>query len=237
MLPIIILAGGLATRMRPLTKSVPKALLKVNGQPFIFWQLKYLRNQGITEVIICVGYLGAAIQDIVGNGSKFGLKITYSHDGPKLLQTGGAIKKALHLIDTNFFVLYGDSFLPINFTEIQSAYFTKKSPALLTILKNTNQWDKSNILYQNDQLIEYNKKNPTPKMQYIDYGLSILNKGIFNNYLETTFDLSDLYHDLSIKKQIYGYEIFTRFYEIGSFKGLTETERFIKNLEKNNVPN
>ena len=122
MLPVAILAGGLATRLRPITETVPKALVEVAGEPFIFRQLDYLRNQGIRRVVLCLGYLGEMIQEIVGDGSKFELDISYSHDGPVLLGTGGAIKQALPLLGEQFFVLYGDSFLPVDFAPVERAF-------------------------------------------------------------------------------------------------------------------
>ena len=233
MLPVIILAGGLATRLRPLTTKIPKALVPVQGKPFIFWQLQYLYAQGIRDVVICAGFLGEQIQAAVGNGSQFGLTIKFSFDGPNLLQTGGAIKKSLNLVDEHFFILYGDSFLPINFSEIQTAYFQHQKPALVTILKNTNQWDKSNVLYRNNRLVEYNKEAPSTEMKYIDYGLSILSQQVFTEYPENVaFDLSRTYHKLSLANQLYGHEVFTRFYEIGSFQGLKEAELFLSKNEK-----
>ena len=149
MFPVVILAGGLATRLRPLTETVPKALIEVANKPFICHQLDYLKNQGITQVVLCIGYLGEKIQAIVGDGSAWDIKVSYSFDGPVLLGTGGALKQALRYVDDSFFVLYGDSYLPIDYQVIETAFISSKKPALMTVLKNANQWDKSNVIFEN----------------------------------------------------------------------------------------
>ena len=233
MLPVAILAGGLATRLRPITETIPKALIEIAGEPFIFHQLRYLHEQGITSVILCIGYLGEMIQELVGAGSQFGVQVSYSFDGPKLLGTGGAIKAARPLLGNNFFIFYGDSFLPIDFKAIEKAYLSSNKLGLMTVLKNENQWDKSNVIYHNDSLIEYNKEEIKPNMNYIDYGLGILNSDVFNTYAtEESFDLSKVYNQLSLNKQLYGYEVFERFYEIGSHQGILEAEEYLTSREK-----
>jgi len=226
-LPVVILAGGLATRLRPITKKIPKSLVEVAGEPFISRQLKYLNSQGIKKVTLCVGYLGEMIESVVGKGSQFGLEVSYSLDGPKLLGTGGAIKKALPLLEENFFVLYGDSFLPINFSAVEDAFNASRRPALMTILKNNDQWDKSNVSYLENELVEYNKEFPNLDMNYIDYGLGILSGRLFDSYdKDQPFDLSEIYKNLSIQSELEGYTVNQRFYEIGSHQGLEETTHF-----------
>jgi NDP-sugar pyrophosphorylase family protein len=227
MFSVAILAGGLATRLRPITETIPKALVEVAGKPFIVRQLDYLRDQGITQVVLCVGYLGEMIRDLVGDGYDLGLHIRYSEDGARLLGTGGALKKAVPLLGDNFFVLYGDSFLPISFYEVQSAYVNSEQKALMTVLKNQNQWDTSNVLFARDQLIEYNKRTPRPNMNYIDYGLGIFSSAVFDPFpAEQPLDLADIYQGLSVQGQLAGFEVCDRFYEIGSPSGLKETEEY-----------
>ena len=227
---VVILAGGLATRLRPITKKVPKSIIEVAGEPFINHQLKYLEQQGIKKVTLCVGYLGEMVRSVVGDGSQFGIDINYSFDGVKLLGTGGAIKKALPYLDETFFVLYGDSFLPISFTGVEEKFTASLKPALMTVLKNANQWDKSNVSYVGGKLIKYDKEPPSPDMAYIDYGLGVLSKKIFAFYdNDKPFDLSRIYKNLSLKSELEGYLVDTRFYEIGSHQGLKETSDYLLN--------
>jgi MurNAc alpha-1-phosphate uridylyltransferase len=233
MLPVAILVGGLATRLYPITLTIPKSLVKVAGKPFIFYQLKYLRQQGIKKVVLCTGHLGEMIKSYVGDGSKFDLKILYSSDGNKLLGTGGAIKKALPLLGDKFFVLYGDTFLPIKFDIVEKDFLLSNQLCLMTILKNQGNWDKSNVFFKNNLLIKYNKNNSSAKMEYIDYGLSALSASIFVSYSnEKIFDLSNVYENLSNKKQLKGFEVYERFYEIGTPNSLLETEKYLLNSNK-----
>jgi NDP-sugar pyrophosphorylase family protein len=227
MLTVVILAGGLATRIRPITEELPKSLIPVAGKTFIEHQLAYLHREGVDNVVICVGYLGELIEKIVGDGSRFGLKISYSYDGEKLLGTGGAVRNALPLLKSDFFILYGDSFLPVNFRLIEQFYLSSKKQGLMTVFKNDNQWDKSNVIFHQGELIEYNKNKLDSRMAYIDYGLAILNVSAFNDYpMGDAFDLANLYNDLSLKGQLVGFEVHERFYEIGSFTGIRDAELF-----------
>ena len=233
MLPVAILAGGLATRLRPITETIPKALVEVAGQPFIIRQLDYLREQGVRCVVLCVGYLGDMIAAVVGDGAKFGMDVRYSPDGPTLLGTGGALKNALPLLGEHFFVLYGDSFLPVDFVAVQRAYQTSGQPALMTVLKNGDRWDKSNVLFTNGRLVEYNKRSPRPDMAYIDYGLGVLAADALLPYPPgQAFDLADVYQALSLRGQLAGMEVQERFYEIGSHAGLRETEDYFLTKER-----
>jgi MurNAc alpha-1-phosphate uridylyltransferase len=226
-LPVAILAGGLATRLRPITEKIPKALVDVAGEPFVFRQLRYLRDQGVRRAVLCVGYLGEMVQDAVGDGSTLGIDVAYSVDGEVLLGTGGALKRALPLLGERFFVLYGDSFLPVNFAPIESAFATNGKEALMTVLKNGNQWDKSNVLFRDGELVEYNKRDPRAEMEFIDYGLGVLAGRVLDAYPDSEpFDLADVYHRLSLDQQLAGYEVHQRFYEIGSHTGLKEAEAF-----------
>jgi N-acetyl-alpha-D-muramate 1-phosphate uridylyltransferase len=232
MLPVAILAGGLATRLRPISETIPKSLVDVAGQPFIVRQLSYLRDQGVRKVVLCIGYLGEMIEDVVGNGSKFGLDVSYSPDGPVLLGTGGAIKKALPILGDQFFVLYGDSFLPVDFGAVEQAYLESGLDALMTVLKNGDLWDKSNVLFSDGRLVEYNKRAPRPEMTYIDYGLGVLSGAVLADYTaHQAFDLADVYQELSLQGQLAGLEVHERFYEIGSHTGLKETEAYLLTKE------
>ena len=228
MLPVAILAGGLAQRLHPVTKKIPKALIDINGEPFIYHQLNYLKDQGIVRVVLCVGHMGELIQEYVGNGEMFGLKVSYSFDGPVLLGTGGALRKALPQLGKHFFVLYGDSFLPIQFESVQDTFFSKAKPALMTVVENKGQWDQSNVVYQKEEIIDYNKESPRPEMTFIDYGLGVLSAKIIQEYPESKeFDLANVYHNLAKRGQLAGHQADNRFYEIGSLAGIEDTKTFL----------
>jgi NDP-sugar pyrophosphorylase family protein len=229
-LPVAILAGGLATRLRPITETIPKALVDVAGVPFVIRQLEFLRGQGMASIVLCIGYLGEKVEAVVGDGSAYGVDVKYSWDGPKLLGTGGALKQALPLLGDKFFVFYGDSYLPIDFRAVERDFLKSNKPALMTVLKNADQWDKSNVLFHDNTIVEYNKRAPKPEMTHIDYGLGVLSADVLRTApANSPFDLADIYHDLSLRGDLAGHEVFERFYEIGSHKGLEEaTEFFLK---------
>lgn len=236
MLPVAILAGGLATRLHPITESVPKALLDVAGRPFVLHQLDLLRRQGLRRVVLCVGFLGELVRDRVGDGVDFGMDIEYSFDGPGLLGTGGALRRALPLLGDRFFVLYGDSYLPIDFGAVERAFVCCGLPALMTVLKNNGQWDRSNVEFEGGRLVRYDKGNPSDRMTYIDFGLGALSAealtGGGEGTTEERLDLADLYRSLSERGLLAGYEVFGRFYEIGSFSGLQDTIAYFRAAEE-----
>nr|WP_249816174.1 nucleotidyltransferase family protein [Bradyrhizobium sp. 138] len=228
-MPVAILAGGLATRLRPITETIPKALVDVAGEPFILRQLRYLRHQGARRVVLCVGYLGEKIREAVGDGLAVGLSVSYSQDWPKLLGTGGALRQALPLLDSQFLVLYGDSYLPIDFSAVEESFLRSGKPALMTVQRNEGQWDKSNVLFADNVIVEYNKRAPMPDMKHIDYGLGALSADILTGHSgDDAFDLGDVYHRLSVTGQLAGFEVQERFYEIGSHKGLAEAADYFR---------
>ena len=229
---VVIIAGGVAARLRPITETMPKAMLTVAGKPFIAHQLLLLRNNGIKKIVVCSGYLSKQIEDFVGDGSNFGLSVTFSVDGEKLLGTGGAVKKALPLLGNEFFVMYGDSYLTVNFKEVYNYFLERQGMGLMTVFKNRDVWDSSNIVFKGGRIISYDKKNKTKEMEYIDYGLGILKKSAFDVMADRdVFDLSELYQDIISKEQMCGYEVLERFYEVGSLSGLAETEKYILNTK------
>lgn len=229
--PIAILAGGYATRLYPVTKSVPKALLPVAGKPFIARQMALLKKNGISSVVICTGYLGSQIQDYVGDGTRFGMSVSYSWDGEEPLGTGGAVRKALPLLGDCFFVTYGDSYLDTDYGAVSDFFFCQNKQGLITVFKNEGKWDKSNIIFKNGKIITYDKKQESEDVEYIDYGLSVLRRSAFDEMgREKIFDLELLYRSLVDKGQMIGYEVKKRFYEIGSIEGLAETERYLLSL-------
>ena len=228
MLPVAILAGGLATRLRPATEKVPKSLLDVNGEPFIAHQLRLLKANGVSRVLLCVGYLGEMVRDVVKDGHAFGLEVKYSFDGPSLLGTAGALRRALPLLGRAFLTLYGDSYLVCDAKAVAASFEESGKEALMTVFRNEGQWDTSNVEFENGKILAYNKKERTPRMKYIDYGLGAFTARAFDRVpAEQAFDLADLYQAILAEGELAGMEIAQRFYEIGSPSGLEETAKFI----------
>lgn len=226
---VVILAGGLATRLRPITETIPKAMVEIEGKPFIQHQIELLRKNGLTRFVICAGYLGEQIEQFLGDGSAFDVEVRYSYDGDRLLGTGGALKKALDLLDESFMVLYGDAYLDIDYQDVSKHFHRNKATALMTIYYNDNQWDKSNVVFNNGNIMLYDKKQIIPEMNYIDYGLGILKKALLTSIPQNEFyDLADLYTQLSHQNQLLGYQVNKRFYEIGSFSGLDDMKHKIR---------
>jgi MurNAc alpha-1-phosphate uridylyltransferase len=229
MLQVVIIAGGLATRLRPLTTTIPKSLVDINGEPFVTHQLRLLQQQGITEVEMCLGYLGEQIMEVVGDGSYYGMNINYVFDGDKLLGTAGAIKRALPNLDDTFFVLNGDSYLPCDYFAVQQAFFKSGKAAQMTVFQNEGKWDTSNVEFGDNHIITYDKINRTPRMLHIDYGLEIFTKKAFANVPDNEpYDLVPVYQELIRKEQLAAFEIFERFYENGSFSGITELSEYLE---------
>lgn len=221
MLPVVILAGGLGTRIRQFGENVPKALLDINGEPFLGHQLRLLQRNGIRHVILCIGHLAEQIETYTGDGSRFGMKVDYSYDGPVLLGTGGAIRKALPKLDDSFFVLYGDSYLTCDFAAVQNTFLQSKKKALMTVLKNDGQWDKSNVEFADGKILLYDKTLNSPMMKHIDYGLGLFQRSVFAALpANTKIDMANVYQDMHAKNELAAFEVPERFYEIGSPEGL-----------------
>ena len=228
MLPVAILAGGLATRLRPATEKIPKSLLEVNGEPFIVHQLRLLKANGVSQVVLCVGFLGEMVREVVKNGRAFGLDVHYSFDGPALLGTAGALKRALPALGHAFLTLYGDSYLLCDYEAVAREFEESRKLALMTVFRNEGQWDTSNVEFEDGRILAYNKKERTPRMKFIDYGLGAFAAHAFERVpAEQAYDLADLYTQILADGELAGMEIKQRFYEIGSPAGLEETARFI----------
>jgi NDP-sugar pyrophosphorylase family protein len=226
--PVAILAGGLATRLRPLTETIPKAMILVNGEPFIAHQLRLIRERGIEHAVLCLGFKSDSIQEFVGDGASFGLKVEYSLDGPKLLGTGGALKRAVPMLGNSFFVLYGDSYLTCDYAAAQRRFEQTGKLALMTVFQNDNAWDKSNVEFSDGEIKAYSKDRRTPEMHYIDYGLGVFDAGAFAAVREDEpCDLAQLYKELLARGELAGFLAHERFYEIGSFDGIRELSEYL----------
>lgn len=227
-MPAVILAGGLASRLRPLTEAIPKALIEINGQPFLWHQLELLKRRGIKRVVLAVGYLGTKIQECFGDGSELGITIEYSFDGPDLLGTAGAIRQALPLLLERFFVLYGDSYLTCDYRAVEAAFVRSGLPGLMTVYRNEGLYDSSNVEFDGAQIVRYDKEHRTSAMQYIDYGLGAFSRSVFAALpAGEKRDLAAVYQGLLEAGKLAAYEVHDRFYEVGSPEGLRDALAFL----------
>ena len=231
----MILAGGLGTRMKPLTEKIPKSLVPIQGRPFLHYQLEYLRRQNVSRVVLCIGHMGDRIRQYAGDGSRWGLPLEYVEEGESLKGTAGALRLALDAgkLEKRFLVLYGDSFLPIDFKAVWTQFQKTSFPALLVVMKNEGKWDKSNVDFNGGKVILYDKKlseGDAHRMQYIDYGLSAFSQTVIEQEVPQgrKSDLADVYHRLSLRGELGGHEVTTRFFEIGSPTGLKDFSAYIK---------
>jgi len=231
--PLALLAGGLATRMRPLTETIPKSLLEVAGKPFLDHQLTLFASQGVRHVVICAGYLGEQMRDFAGDGAGWGLSIEWSFDGDQLLGTGGALMQALPLLGEEFLVTYGDSYLDEPYAPIVAAFRASAQPALMTVFRNEGRWDTSNIEFAEGRLLRYDKAHLSPAMQHIDYGLQAVRREALAGWpTGRKFDLAAVYASLVEAGRMAGYETTRRFHEIGSPQGLAELDALLKGQEQ-----
>jgi len=228
-LPVALLAGGLATRLRPITEKIPKLLVEVAGEPFFSHQLRLLKDAGLTRVIVCVGHLGERIVERYGDGSAWGMRIEYSFDGEKLLGTGGALIRALPRLGDAFYVLYGDSYLPIDYQAVGRAFLASSRQGLMTVFENRGRYDASNVCFADGEIRVYDKRNKIPAMHHIDYGLGLLRaEALAGCPHDEVVDLAAIYSRLVTEGQLTGYEVAQRFYEIGSHEGLKELDALLR---------
>jgi NDP-sugar pyrophosphorylase family protein len=227
--PLALLAGGLASRLGDLAKKVPKAMLEVAGEPFIAHQLRLLHRERVPRVVICAGHLAEQIEAYVSDGGRFGIPVTYQIDGPTLLGTGGALRASLAELGDEFLVMYGDSWLDTSYAPIVEAFRASGQPALMTVFRNEGQWDTSNVWFENGRIRLYDKRERLPQMQHIDWGLNLIRSEVLAaRPTGEPFELGDFYSELSRASRLAGYEVTTRFYEIGSAAGLKETDAMLR---------
>jgi NDP-sugar pyrophosphorylase family protein len=223
----VILAGGRGTRMQPVTDEIPKALVPVAGRPFVEHQLEWLRSQGVANLVLCLGYRGAQLREVVGDRAR------YVDEGEELRGTAGALRLALDegVLAESFMVLYGDSYLPIELAPVWQAFRQSDAPALMVVLRNENRWDASNVRFENGRVVEYDKRNAgrRPELRWIDYGLAVLSRDLVAARIkqDAVADLADLYADLSRDGALAGFEVEQRFYEVGSPAGRADLERYL----------
>jgi NDP-sugar pyrophosphorylase family protein len=223
-MPVAVLAGGLATRLGPITERMPKSLVDVAGRPFAEHQIELLRRNGVSEIVFLVGHLGDMVRDRLGDGARFGVRLRYVFDGPRPLGTGGAIHRALPELADPFFVLYGDSYLECDYAAIERAFVAGRAAGLMTVCENDDRWDRSNVRFVDGRIEAYDKTGSTPGMRHIDYGLGAFRREAFGGRGDDeAFDLAALYQQLLAEGRLQAFEVRGRFYEIGSPVGLEET--------------
>jgi NDP-sugar pyrophosphorylase family protein len=228
-LPVAILAGGLATRLRPLTETIPKALVDVAGRPFAAHQADLLARQGVTLVVWLVGYRADQIEAVLGDGRRWDMRFEYLHDGPTLLGTGGALRRALPHLGPAFFVMYGDSYLECDFRSVEAVFRASGRAGLMTVFRNDGLYDTSNVEFDAGRIVRYDKRDRAPAMHHIDYGLGILTPAALAGYPEgEPLDLARVYQDLLAAGELAAFEVTERFYEIGSPEGLAETDAHLR---------
>jgi NDP-sugar pyrophosphorylase family protein len=232
----VILAGGLGTRMRPRTETLPKSLLEVRGKPFVDHQLAWLAAHGVSEVLLSVGHLGEQLEAHVGDGSRYGVAVAYVNEGATLRGTAGALALAAErgALAEEFLLTYGDSYLPIDFGAVANAFQRSGKPALMTVFHNEGRWDTSNVVFDaaTETIALYDKsrtRRPASDYRYIDYGLSALRREVIEREVPrgTKYDLADVFRPLSERGELAGYLVRERFYEIGSPSGLADLEALL----------
>jgi NDP-sugar pyrophosphorylase family protein len=233
--PVCILAGGLGTRLGDLVAQVPKPLLEVAGEPFLIHQLRLLRAHGAARIVLAVGYLGELIERRIGP-EQFGMRIDYSYDGPDPVGTLGAIRKALPLLGGAFLVLYGDSYLRVDYRAAVAAWEASGRAGLMTVLRNEGRWDTSNVVFADGLVVRHDKHQPAREMHWIDYGLGGLTERALQSGDPDTSDLALLYQELAARGELCGYEASERFFEIGTPESLREADRFLRSLKGSTAP-
>jgi NDP-sugar pyrophosphorylase family protein len=227
----VVLAGGLATRMRPRTLTVPKSMLEVAGRPFVDWQIERLVACGIQDVVMCVAHLGDAIRAHVGDGSRLGARVVWSEEGPALLGTGGALRIAMPLLAERFLVTYGDSYLPFDYADpLRMLEAHSDCDGVMAVFRNDNRWDPSNVVTDGSWVLRYEKGVKDPAFVYIDYGATALRREALEKALPPAgpMGFDALQRDLAARKRLRASVAHERFFEIGSPEGLAELDRHLQ---------
>ncbi len=230
----VVLAGGRGTRMRPFTDTRPKCLVPVAGRPFIDWQLAWLASEEVRRVLLSVGYRAELVRQHVGDGSRFGLEVDYVEDGEPLLGTAGALRRSFdeEKLGPTFFLLYGDSYLPVRLREVSAAYHQRRAPVLMTLYEDPGRLERPNAVYQEGMVTRYEKGLPAapPDMRHVDFGLSVWDRRVIPEWIPSgaTKDLAVVFDGLSREGRLAGLEVRQRFYEVGSIDGLRDLEALIE---------
>ncbi len=229
---LAILAGGLGTRLGPLTADIPKSLVQVLGRPFVERQIELVRRAGVRRLVLCVGHYGQKIVDRLGDGSALGVEIAYSFEGPELLGTGGALKKAEPLLDPAFMMMWGDSYLMLDYAAIWQAFMAQGLPAMMVVYRNRNQRVPSNVKLEQGRVAVYDKWQEDPAKEYIDEGLTCLKREVLERVPPgRPFAIEEVFRDLAAEGLLAAYETSQPFYEIGTPAGIAELEEVLRGEE------
>jgi len=224
----VVLAGGLGTRQRPLTETVPKILIPIRGRPFVDYQLDLLKKSGIDDFVFCVGHLGEKVEGHLGDGSAYGCNIRYSFDGPRLLGPAGALKHAERLLLDRFFVTYGDAFLRAPYGDIMETLGSSGKLAVMSVYRNENRFGRSDVVVEGGAVVRYDKKKSVEGMDWINYGVSALRREALALIPEGEFcDEETFYGSLIERRELLAFEVKERFYEIGTPASLADFEAFM----------
>lgn len=228
----VILAGGLGTRLRPLTEKVPKVMVAVNGEPFLLHLLQLLKSQGINDIVLCIGYLGQHVKDSFGNGEAMGVNLRYSEEKGKLLGTGGALKQAQSLLDDYFLVINGDTYLPIDYRKVEKAFLRRGKKALMVVYDNRDDTEvKNNVALDDDLMVKsYDKNHPDRNFHHVEAGALALRKEVLDMIREgDAISLeAGLYPGLIQQGEMAAFVARQRFYDIGLPEQRKIFEAFVK---------
>lgn len=229
---MVILAGGLATRLRPLTNKIPKSMVLFRGKPFLLYQIELLKRNLIQDIVLCTGYLSEQIEEYFGDGRQFGVNIRHSREGERLLGTAGALKNAQALLDDQFFVMYGDSYLPLDYAVIADHFLQSDKQALMVVYKNRDRYEPSNVVVRGGLVQAYDKRRKMPDMIYIDEGLSAFRRTVLELIPAGQFvSLQEVFTKLMERRELSAYETNQRFYTIGTIEALEEFRQLVASGE------
>jgi histidinol-phosphate phosphatase family protein len=228
--PVVVLAGGHGTRVRHLTgPELPKALLPVDGRPFIDFKLASLAALGATDVVLLVGHGGNQLRDHVGTGAVFGLRVTYVDEGDDLLGTGGAIARALPQLADPFWVTYGDTLLEVPMADVERTLEDGDALGVMTTFENRDRWERSNVSIAGGFVTAHEKGAPPGVYQWIDYGMLLLRKTAFGGYQPRwKFDLGDLVRSLVRQRRLAAFPVHERFHDVGTEEAWRETDAWAR---------
>lgn len=235
---IVVLAGGLATRMRPETEQIPKSLLHVQGRPFVDWQLDRFAASGARSVVMCVGHLGEQIETHVKRALDRGLVVGYSYDGAELVGTGGALRRAFARLEDEFVLTYGDSYLPFDYAApLHDLRAHPEAVATMSVYRNRGELGASNVALDGDWVAKYEKGAADPDLDCIDYGAIALRRSALDGIEDgAVWGIEALFRKLARKRQLRAFVAPERFYEVGSPEGKRDLERHLASQPSESPP-